>query len=455
MSLCIVMPTLNEGAALLPRLQALQPLRARGAELVLVDGGSTDATLALASGLADRVLSAARGRAAQMNAGAMASAMASLSTRSAEHLLFLHADTQLPPHADQHIAQALAHSLWGRFDVRIDSPRPVLRLVGWMMNVRSRLTGIATGDQAIFVRRRVFEAVGGFAPLALMEDVDLSRRLLTLGAPACLRPQVLTSARRWEQHGVLRTVWLMWWLRAVCFLGRVGARLGHAHVRVDVHALTHQLARRYGYIPRAPAAVAVLAKAPVAGLAKTRLIPLLGAPGAARAQRRFTLHTLRTVRMACTGALTLWCAPNAGHRLFQALRQHQGVDCRSQPAGDLGQRMHTAMATHFAHSPHTPLLLVGTDCPVLTPAHMQQAADALQHVDAVLIPAEDGGYVLLGMRRPVPEVLVGVHWSTPQVLAQTRERLQQAHASWQELAPLWDVDEPADWQRLQRAQVGL
>ncbi|PKO44083.1 MAG: hypothetical protein CVU30_05445 [Betaproteobacteria bacterium HGW-Betaproteobacteria-3] len=233
----------------------------------------------------------------------------------------------------------------------------------------------------------------------------------------------------------------MWRLRAAYFFG----------ARPDA------LARQYGYVPTpasAPtggptAAVAILAKAPVAGLAKTRLIPLLGAAGAARAQRRFARRTLVTALAAAPGAVTLWCAPDPAHRFFRAVQRSTGVACLPQPDGDLGLRMGRVFDHHFAQQPHAPLLLVGTDCPVLTPAHLQQAAQALATHDVVLIPAEDGGYVLIGMRRSVPPVFEGVAWSTPQVLAQTRAQLRLAGASWLELAPLWDVDEPPDWQRLQ------
>ncbi len=429
MKLAIVVPVLNEASTLAARLQALAPLRARGAELLVVDGGSTDGTEAIAHPLADRVLQAPRGRASQLNAGAAAT--------QADVLLFLHADTQLPANADQLIAQALqlGHR-WGRFDVRIQGRHPLLTVVAWFMNRRSRFTGIATGDQAMFVQRRLFESVGGFAALPLMEDIDLSQRLKAIEAPACLRERVTTSGRRWDQHGFWHTVLLMWRLRAAHALG------------TDAHTL----ALRYGYRPRAPAAVAIMAKAPVAGLAKTRLIPLLGAAGAARAQRGFALQTLATARAASTGDVTLWCAPEAAHHFFRALESRHGVPTRPQPMGDLGQRMATAMAHHFAHAAHTPLLIVGTDCPALTQEHLQQAADALQTVDVVLIPAEDGGYVLIGMRKPVPEVFAEVPWSTPQVLAQTQERLRLAGASWHELPTLWDVDEPVDWQRWQDLQ---
>ena len=228
-ALCIVVPVLNEAPGLAARLAELQPLRRRGAHLVVVDGGSEDESLAIARAHADLAFVAPRGRAAQMNAGAAAC--------PADTLLFVHADTRLPADADALVARALAGPFaWGRFDVRIDSRRPTLRLVERMMNLRSRLTGIATGDQCLFVRHDLFRAVGGFPDIPLMEDIALSRRLLQHGRPACLRDQVVTSARRWERDGVWRTVLLMWRLRAAYFFGADPAHL----------------ALRYGYRPRQP-----------------------------------------------------------------------------------------------------------------------------------------------------------------------------------------------------------
>lgn len=424
----IVVPVVQEEATLPALLARLRPLRERGAEVVVVDGGSTDATWALARRGADDVRAAPLGRASQMNAGAEG--------LFEGVLLFLHADTLLPPDADRVVAAAVAQgAAWGRFDVHIASARPLLRVVSALMNLRSRLSGIATGDQAMFVRADLFRAVGGFTDQPLMEDIDLSARLRRQSAPACLRERVVTSARRWERHGVLRTIGLMWQLRLRYFLG----------------ADARDLARRYGYGERpapARAAVAVLAKAPVAGLAKTRLAPALGAAGAARLQRRLTRDTLHTVQAAALGPVALWCAPDAGHRFFRALRACCGIATSAQPAGDLGARMGAAVVTHFTATPTLPLLIVGTDCPVLAPGHLQEAARALATHDAVLIPAEDGGYVLLGLARPIPEVFETIPWSTDAVLARTRERLGAAGARWCELPTLWDVDEPADWRRL-------
>ena len=217
MKLSIILPVLNEASGIAATLTALQPLRASGHELIVVDGGSADATALLASIDADQVINSARGRARQMNAGAAAA--------SGDALLFLHADTRLPAQADSLILSALQASLWGRFDVEISGRPAMLRVVAGMMNRRSRLTGIATGDQAIFMTRAAFDAAGGFPEQPLMEDIELSKRLKRLGPPACLCQQVVTSGRRWEQHGVWRTILLMWRLRFDYWRGVPAERL--------------------------------------------------------------------------------------------------------------------------------------------------------------------------------------------------------------------------------------
>ena len=227
-ALSIIVPALNEAEGIAEVLSALEPLRARGAEVIAVDGGSEDGTADLARPLCDRVLVAPRGRAAQMNAGA--------AVARGGVLLFLHADTRLPLDADRLVLSGLAHEAceWGRFDVRIAGRHPLLPLAARLMNLRSRLTGIATGDQALFVDQQAFVAVGGFPNIPLMEDIALSQRLRRRGRPLCLSPPVVTSGRRWETHGVFYTILLMWRLRLAYFLGADPARL----------------ARIYGYGPK-------------------------------------------------------------------------------------------------------------------------------------------------------------------------------------------------------------
>jgi rSAM/selenodomain-associated transferase 2 len=223
--LSIIMPVLNEGDGIAASLDALADLRTLGTELIVVDAGSDDATVEQAQLRADQVILAPRGRALQMNAGA--------EKASGDVLLFLHADTRLPAEADRVVLNGLDRSrrAWGRFEVKIDGRSPLLPVVAWLMGLRSRLTGIATGDQAIFVRREAFQAVGGFPAIALMEDIAMCKRLKRLGRPLCLRACVTTSGRRWEKNGVLSTILLMWRLRFAYFLG----------------ADPKQLARQYGY----------------------------------------------------------------------------------------------------------------------------------------------------------------------------------------------------------------
>ncbi|WP_332669880.1 TIGR04283 family arsenosugar biosynthesis glycosyltransferase [Aromatoleum sp.] len=223
MKLSIVVPVLNEAENLPALLTRLVPLRACGTEIIVVDGGSRDGSPALVAHAGVTLIHSGTGRARQMNAGA--------ARASGDALLFLHADTALPAFADRVVAAALdaGTRAWGRFDVRIAGRSPLLRVVAAMMNLRSRLTGIATGDQAMFVTRRAFDAVGGFPDLPLMEDIELSRRLKAVSRPICLPQRVLTSGRRWETRGGWRTIFLMWRLRFAWWRGVPAERLARRY----------------------------------------------------------------------------------------------------------------------------------------------------------------------------------------------------------------------------------
>jgi rSAM/selenodomain-associated transferase 2 len=219
----IIIPVLNEAANIGACLQALQPLRP-GCEIILADGGSSDLTIAIAAPLADKIVHAPSGRARQMNAAA--------SEAQAAVLLFLHADSLLPENALQLIQQGIAAGrLWGRFDAQLDGRHPMLKVVAFMMNWRSRLTGIATGDQGIFMTRQAFDSVGGFPDIALMEDIAMSIMLKRLGKPCCLRAKIVTSARRWERYGIVKTILLMWRLRLSYFFGADPQRLAQQYYR--------------------------------------------------------------------------------------------------------------------------------------------------------------------------------------------------------------------------------
>ena len=226
--LSIIIPTLNEADGIVDALDALARLRARGAEVIVADGGSQDRTAELARARCDKFVEAPRGRGVQMNVGAQVA--------TGGVLLFLHADTRLPEEADRLVSEGLTarRRAWGRFDVRIAGRSALLPVIAWLMNWRSRLSGIATGDQAMFADRCAFAQVGGFPDVPLMEDIIASRQLRQLSAPLCLAARVTTSGRRWDERGPLRTILLMWRLRAAHFLG----------------ADPHTLARAYGYVPR-------------------------------------------------------------------------------------------------------------------------------------------------------------------------------------------------------------
>ena len=225
MSLSIIIPALDEAEHIVATLDSLQPLRRRGVEIIVADGGSSDNTANLARERADQVLTVPAGRARQMNAGAAAA--------RGEILCFVHVDSRMPEGADGLIVDGLSRSRrsWGRFDVSIAGTQPMLRVIAQLMNWRSRLTGIATGDQGLFLTRSLFEAAGRFPEIALMEDIALTRQLKRYSPPLCIAHRLTTSGRRWEKHGVWRTMLLMWRLRLAYFFGADPDRLARQYAR--------------------------------------------------------------------------------------------------------------------------------------------------------------------------------------------------------------------------------
>lgn len=217
-SIAIIVPILNEAENLAALIDQLSVLKQSGAELVLVDGGSTDNSQQILMASKLETISAARGRSWQMNAGVLYS--------DADILLFLHADTALPANALALIEQAISEGAdWGRFDVRISGVHPMLKIIAFMMNWRSRLTAIATGDQAIFMSRAIFNNVGGFAEQPLMEDIEISKHLKKISRPKCLPQKVTTSGRRWQKNGIWKTILLMWRLRFAYWRGVSASKL--------------------------------------------------------------------------------------------------------------------------------------------------------------------------------------------------------------------------------------
>lgn len=221
----IILPVLNEVHSLRAHLPLLQAARDAGHEVIVVDGGSRDDGPVVASVMVDRVVTCEPGRARQMNAGA--------ALATGDVLLFLHIDTLLPPDAITLLQAHFAHEhvRWGRFDVRLTGNQPAFRLIETMINLRSRVSGVATGDQALFIRKTLFREIGGFPSVPLMEDVAITKRLRRVASPLCLRERVTTSSRRWEAHGIARTVGLMWWLRLLYALGVSPAKLHGMYIK--------------------------------------------------------------------------------------------------------------------------------------------------------------------------------------------------------------------------------
>lgn len=212
MKFSIIIPTLNEENSIVSCLQALLAYHNKNFELIVADGGSTDNTVALARPLCSQLVISEKGRAIQMNAGVVAA--------TGDVLVFLHADTFLPENALTLIERGInERQRWGRFDVELTGSHPLLKVIAWCMNWRSRLTGIATGDQAIFINKPLFESVGCYPVIALMEDIALCDQLKRICPPVCLEAKVKVSGRRWERDGLMRTILLMWRLRLRYFLG--------------------------------------------------------------------------------------------------------------------------------------------------------------------------------------------------------------------------------------------
>lgn len=221
MPVSIIVPVLNEEKNILNTLTALRNSCSKADEIIVVDGGSTDLSRTCAEPFCDIIISAERGRARQLNAGAAV----------AKHpiLWFVHADTIVPECGTATVQQTLENGHWGRFDVRFTSPRKIFSAIAFCINLRSRLTGVATGDQGIFVSREHFDRVEGFPEIPLMEDIDLSKALRAFGPPVCLTETVTTSSRRWERDGVMRTILLMWRLRFLHFIGTPPAKLARQY----------------------------------------------------------------------------------------------------------------------------------------------------------------------------------------------------------------------------------
>ncbi|WP_162925709.1 TIGR04283 family arsenosugar biosynthesis glycosyltransferase [Isoalcanivorax indicus] len=424
--LSVIIPVRNEASRLAATLAPLQAWRARGVEVLVVDGGSSDGSPAVAAPLADEVLYSEPGRARQMNRGA--------AHARANWLWFLHADTQF---GDAHIHALEAccrarRSGWAFFRVQLSGPGLLLSIVGRMMTWRARLTAVATGDQGLLVSRDSFQVCDGYPDIPLMEDVALCKQLRARSRPVVLGPALGVDSRRWETHGRWRTIVLMWRLRWAYWRGVAPAQL-HARYYPGSDPSGDQGAADQ-------AALVMLTRDISSGQAKTRLRPALGAAGAAAVHQALVARTLKT----CTaGPWPLRCHVQGDSGPLQAMVPGANVTWLPQVPGDLGWRMQHALASAHAAG-YRRVVLVGSDCAVLDSDYLSMAFAALAMHDFVLGPAEDGGYVLIGSARPSAwhgaPCLSGTRFGGAHALADTLTGLR-ALGSVALLPARWDVDD--------------
>ncbi len=416
MRLSIVVPAFNEEETL-PRLLPL--LLAHQDEILVVDGGSTDATRAVARRFQVRVLTARRGRAAQMNVGAEHS--------RGDLLWFLHADSQVPDDWREQLAGVMADPTvaGGAFRVKIDAPGFRYRALDGWGRLRPVFQRSFTGDQGIFVRRDLFETLGGFSTHAALEDVDFSGRLWRSGKVLLLPGPLLTSARRWESAGWWRTV------------------LTHCRLALTQPVDTRPVSRRI--------AVVILAKAPLLGQVKTRLIPALGPQGARDLAQKLLEETGALVGTVEGIARLVAVSPATRLEMVRPLVP-ASFRLIPQTEGDLGVRLAHVFRELFAEG-FDGVIVLGADHPALPKAYLEQAVAALhaKTTQVVLGPTEDGGYYLIGLTQPRPELFQSIPWGSAQVFEATLQRANRRGLSVHRLPHWFDVDRPEDLDRMLHA----
>jgi rSAM/selenodomain-associated transferase 2/rSAM/selenodomain-associated transferase 1 len=442
----IIIPLLNEKDIIPDLLVYLTEIKDQECEIILVDGGSIDGSINLLQESNYPFTQSVKGRAAQMNHGA--------ALAKGELFIFLHADTVLSKNALQLIQEIskTKKEAWGRFDISITSyqtssftSRLLLSVIAFFINWRSRLTSIATGDQAIFITRQLFTSVGGFPSQPLMEDIEISKRLRKITAPICLTEKAITSGRRWHKQGVLRTVLLMWRLRWQYWRGHSIEKIAASYALNPSESFPR---RRESQREREKKIrIVIIAKAPIEGFAKTRLIPALGIQGAADVAKKLLQHTINQVAEAQLNSVELCVAPDKNHAAWQEVKIPNQFIITNQIQGDLGARL--AEVTKRTIDAEEAVILIGTDCPSIDAKLLEKVALLLEEKDTVIIPATDGGYVLLALNYFDKTLFTNISWSTETVYAETINRIESLNWNYISLPAMHDIDTEDDLKNLQ------
>lgn len=432
----VVIPTVNESESLPLLLSDLDQLTVPH-QVVVADGGSTDGTRAVAAAGGARTVDAPLGRARQMNAGA--------SALETPWILFLHADSRLPEEARNALGTWLSVSApdqAGHFGFSLQGPGWFWRFIELGQRLRERLSGLVYGDQGLVLSRDLFEAVGGFPDLPLMEDLEMVRLLRKHGGVQRIPAPLPTSPRRYREGGRWRG-WLRNTALVTLYLAGVSPK-----TLVRFYQARRQDARRPnpGTRPRKPILL-VFAKDPVPGRVKTRLAAEVGPDEAARIYRSLGRRVVDQVRGGPYRTVVCFDPPEARTAVEEWLGTH-GVEFHPQSPGNLGDRLEAAFRWAFQESDR--VLVIGTDAPGVDAKGMEAALRTLDEADLALGPALDGGYYLLGLRDPTPELFREIPWSTAEVLEATRARARELGLEEVLLPPLRDVDTREDLMRLER-----
>lgn len=428
-----IIPTLNEAEHISSTLDQLQALRRRGHEVILSDGGSHDKTLALSKDKIDQHINCATGRASQMNGGAKIA--------SGELFCFLHADTNTPENIDELIIDAISNSKensnhWGFFNIKLSGSNWQFRIIEYLINKRSCLTHVATGDQAIFITKHSFNKLNGFSNIPLMEDIEISKRLRITSSPVCIKKTpLITSSRRWEKHGIISTVLLMWQLRLRYFLGASPTDL--LKIYKPHKAASAQKKQQ----------LIIFIKAPVAGFCKTRLIPYLSPEEASEFYKSLVTSCFNNIKTINNTDISIFTYPDINNPFIKSLSQKHSTTCHLQSGEDLGERMFNAI--NMSLKTYDKSVLIGTDCPLIDQSYLDQAFKALDQHDMVLGPANDGGYVLIGASKIEAQLFNNINWGTDSVLKQSLHNANKAAYKTHLLDTLWDIDTPEDYIKYQ------
>jgi rSAM/selenodomain-associated transferase 2/rSAM/selenodomain-associated transferase 1 len=420
-SISVIIPVFNEASHLKQNLQRLFASfdGLTSVEVIICDGGSTDHSVKIASQFLCQVTTSPPGRAQQMN---VASKLA-----VGDWLLFLHADTALPVNWTNQLNNSLQ---WGFFPVQLSGQHWFYRVIEKAINLRSRLSSIGTGDQALFFKRTLFTSIQGFPSIPIMEDISICKKVRQAHKPCIAPDPVVTSSRRWEKNGIVKTIVLMWWLRFAYCLGVEPTRL---HQIYYPNFLSTSKEPKENPMP----VIQIFAKPPVEGKVKTRLIPDIGASKATRIFRYCLTYTLDLLRSSHCN-YQIWLSEETQDRLFQQETYHlqQGIG--------LGDRMLFALKRALSDKSNNKVILIGSDCLDLNQQHFDQALAALDTNDIVLLPTFDGGFALIGCRVIDPLLFNHVEWSTSHVLQQTIDNAKLLNYQVHLLKIVRDIDTFSD-----------